>query len=221
MKSLCNWHKMFELLTTTIICLFFRSNIINILSLFALFILAPLSKSTNRIAAHARNTTLFPVFSPRKFKMIQRIRCMHFLSMHGIFLNQLILRLGRLNILNLTQRMHTYMSVLNRPGSFKRFCVHVLLCVSYIGWNVVKNIKNLTMPKVSRLSQVCNLFRCLSPFLSHQCKLAYINNANAELTNYFPQSLHILNRYHITFLNDVIKIVSVSSVEKYIQVYIY
>jgi len=77
---------------------------------------------------------------------------MHFLGMHGIFLNQLILRLGRLNILNLTQRMHTYMSVLNRPGSFKRFCVHVLLCVSYIGWNVVKNIKNLTMPKVSRLS---------------------------------------------------------------------
>ena len=69
-KWLCNWHKMFELLTTTIICLFFRSNITNILSLIALFILAPFSKSTNRIAAHARNTTLFPVFSPRKFKMM-------------------------------------------------------------------------------------------------------------------------------------------------------
>jgi hypothetical protein len=61
MKSLCNWHRMFELLTT-VICLFFRSNIINILSLIALFILAPFSKSTNRIAAHARNTTLLSMY---------------------------------------------------------------------------------------------------------------------------------------------------------------
>jgi hypothetical protein len=56
--------------------------------------------------------------------------------MQGIFLNQLILRLGKLNILNLTQRKEScnaYLHVCSRPSpvSFKRFCVHVLLSVSY------------------------------------------------------------------------------------------
>ena len=46
---------------------------------------------------------------------------MHFLSMQGIFLNQLILRLGKLNILNLTQRKEScnaYLHVCSRPSDF-------------------------------------------------------------------------------------------------------